>query len=441
MENEKKRISRFDDIKLDDTYFTNEGYLIDHPIVTSCGIFEYKNPDGSIRRELRLPEHVFSEKSLETYEGKPIIITHDAGRVNKDNVDNVNVGTMLSKGYQDGNDVRVKIVIHSIDDVKRSGLRKLSLGYDLILDETPGEWEGQPYDAIQTEIKVNHLAIVDKARAGEQARLNIDSKTKNMKGGNTMSESKANADALKKAIDDYKARQKRRLDEAETDPEKNTDSMLAGEGQETEPNSDEDVTDKVKIIKDKRDRRDQEGDPDSTEGAMGVIAQQDEDIDSLLEIIEQLQAKQDFASTSVNTSEENEDDDIGGGEDKSGGVKLVIKSDSADVDKIVRERLKLVRIGDKLNLDGVEDMSPLQIKKAVISKVNPNMRLDGKSNGYINAAFDVAVDQLNSVKTTEYQRKQASQRADSNSFKVSKTSAESAREKMIENLETRGGKK
>lgn len=65
---------RIDSIAVDGTYYTDEGYLVDHPIVTRCGIFEYKNPDGTTRRELRLPEDVFSEKSLKSYKGKPIII-------------------------------------------------------------------------------------------------------------------------------------------------------------------------------------------------------------------------------------------------------------------------------------------------------------------------------------------------------------------------------
>ena len=85
-----RRVRRLDSIRLDvddRTYFTDEGYLVDHPILTSCGIFEYTNPDGSIRRELRLPEHVFAQTSLKTYKGKPIIITHDAGVVSKNNVD------------------------------------------------------------------------------------------------------------------------------------------------------------------------------------------------------------------------------------------------------------------------------------------------------------------------------------------------------------------
>lgn len=70
---------RFDSIPLSDTYFTPEGYLIDNPILTRVGIFEYHNPDGTIRRELRLPEEVFAAESLASYKGKPVILTHEAG--------------------------------------------------------------------------------------------------------------------------------------------------------------------------------------------------------------------------------------------------------------------------------------------------------------------------------------------------------------------------
>ena len=167
-----RRVRRLDSIRLDkndSTYFTNEGYLVDHPILTSCGIFEYTNPDGSIRRELRLPKYVFDENSLKTYRGKPIIITHDAGVVDKNNVDKEQIGTILSDGYEDGEDVRAEIIIHDTDSMQKCGLKELSLGYNLDLIEEPGVWNGQPYDAIQTNIVINHLALVASARAGEQA--------------------------------------------------------------------------------------------------------------------------------------------------------------------------------------------------------------------------------------------------------------------------------
>ena len=46
----------------------------------------------------------------------------------------------------------------------------------------------------------------------------------------------------------------------------------------------------VQSVKDRRDRRDSEGDPQDLNGAMGVIAQQDEDIDTLLGVIDVLKA-------------------------------------------------------------------------------------------------------------------------------------------------------
>ena len=104
-----RNVIRLDSIKLDKTYFTSEGYLVDHPVVTTTGIFEYTKPDGSIRRELRLPEEVFNQESLDSYKGKPVIITHNAGEINKDNVEQEHIGTILTSGYRDGENVKVEI--------------------------------------------------------------------------------------------------------------------------------------------------------------------------------------------------------------------------------------------------------------------------------------------------------------------------------------------
>ena len=149
------KMRRMDSISLDQTYYTDEGYLVDHPVVTTCGIFEYQNEDGSIRRELRLPEHVFIEKSLKSYKGKPIIITHDAGEVDKSNVRREQIGTIMSEGYQDGDSVRCEIIIHDTDALRKCGLKELSLGYSLDTIDEPGEWNGEPYDCIQKNIEIN----------------------------------------------------------------------------------------------------------------------------------------------------------------------------------------------------------------------------------------------------------------------------------------------
>lgn len=163
---------RFDYAELKVTK-TDEGYLLDSPIVARTGILVYRNDDGSIRRELRRPEEVFKADSLASFAGKPITVDHPKGLVNSKNIDQLQVGTMLTSGRQDGENVRSDIVIHKPEKIGER--RQLSLGYDVDLLEVPGEWNGERYDAEQTNIRINHLSIVKTARAGAKARLNMDS--------------------------------------------------------------------------------------------------------------------------------------------------------------------------------------------------------------------------------------------------------------------------
>lgn len=443
-----KRVRRLDSIKLDQndkTYFTNEGYLIDHPILTSCGIFEYTNPDGSIRRELRLPEHVFAEESLKTYKGKPIIITHEAGVVNKGNVDREQIGTILTDGYQDGDDVRAEIIIHDTDAMKECGLKELSLGYNLDLVEEPGTWNGEPYDAIQTNIAINHLALVASARAGEQARLNIDgSEEPELKGGKVMKQTPNTSRAdggealspeeMEQAIAEYKARKAKEAgagDPPASDGEGATEEKPAAE--EAEPAAEESGKSPEEIaqmVKDRRDRRD--NNPEDVEGCKGVMAQQDEDIDMLLACLEKMLAEEKTDGSGEEPPAAKEEppaaaaDNSDGSGDKSGSLN----ADSAD--EIFRQRLSICRVGDKLRMDGLENKSILDGKKAIIKKVLPDMRLDGKSAAYIDAMYDLAVNEVNKRKGTDYQRQQMAQNPAKHADSSENVSmARAARERMI----------
>ena len=152
---------------------TDEGFLVDSPIVARIGIQEYQDAAGNVRRELRLPEEVFHPDSLASMRGKPITVDHPgSGKVTSKDAHRVTVGTILAEGKQDGDNVRTDITIHSPDSI--GDRRELSLGYTAILDEEPGVWNGQQYDAIQRTIRVNHLSVVKRGRAGV-ARLNLDS--------------------------------------------------------------------------------------------------------------------------------------------------------------------------------------------------------------------------------------------------------------------------
>lgn len=454
-----KRVLRLDNIPLDKTYYTEEGYLIDNPIATSVGIFEYALPDGGIRRELRLPENVFDPESLASYEGKPVIITHDAGTVDKGNVEQEGIGTILSKGYQDGDDVRAKIIIHDTDAMKDCDLKELSLGYNLELDETPGEWEGQPYDAIQTNIRINHLALVENARAGKQARLNIDARDQ-LKGAKiTMSNPKSQTKGKRRdgegmspedfaaAIEAFKSRRAARMGanhpDEEAPPAAPAETPPVVEDEGTAPAAE--VTDEgasageqTQMVKDRRDRRDSDGDPSNMDEAMNVIAQQDEDIETLLGIVDAMcsDAAHDEDDAPAAVADEGGEPAKEDGDDGKAGA---MNADS--IDAIVRTRVKLARIGDRLNIDGIDNLGIMAAKKAIIKKLKPTLRLDGQSTSYINAAFDLALSEQNARKDTNFQRRQMFN-GDSVTRTASPSSAAAeSRQKMIERKNQNGGNK
>ncbi|MDR3100759.1 MAG: DUF2213 domain-containing protein [Paraburkholderia sp.] len=155
----------------------NDGFLVDSPVVGRVGIQEYRNADGSVRRELRLPDDVFHADSLATFKGKPVSMGHPAsGRVTPANFRGTAVGTILGEGRRDGDTVRADVVVHdgaAIEKARSGYAQQLSLGYTCDLEMEPGEWNGQQYDGIQRNIRVNHLALVKRGRAGV-ARLNLD---------------------------------------------------------------------------------------------------------------------------------------------------------------------------------------------------------------------------------------------------------------------------
>lgn len=116
----------------------------------------------------RHEEDVFHPDTLKSIEGMSITIGHPKDEkgniifVTTKNVDNLSVGTILNV-RRDGDNLVGDIVIDDESAIKMvvdKEIRELSLGYD-----TKYELDGE--DALkQTKIIVNHLALVDKGRAG-----------------------------------------------------------------------------------------------------------------------------------------------------------------------------------------------------------------------------------------------------------------------------------
>ena len=377
---------------------------------------------------------------------------------------------MLEPGFRDGTYVRAKIVIHDVKSaLEDNHTRELSLGYSRDLEMTSGVWHGHPYDGIQRNIRINHLAIVEDARAGSAARLNIDSNDIDAteiseEGGNSMRRNDSEAispEELQKQIDGFVAKNsKADADDvpAEAELKANGETKEAPKPEETaevpEAKTDEDKPEEVKngeageepkdpkaltpaeIIEAVRQKQDCK-DGNEPEDLKAALDEKDKDIKALLDAIDAMEAVKDLTKGETEQDckdgdepvaeevvPEGEAADCGGkdckdeSENADPTVEVVAEDEDEDeeagnaltkdaVDRRVNEKIKAIRMGDKLNLDGLEGLSLIEIKKAIIRKYDPKMNFDGKSKSYINTAYDFVVDKLGELKKdTNYQRAQ-----------------------------------
>lgn len=166
----------FDSIKMPKVVKTADGYLRGEVVVSRAGVFKYKNADGSIRGELRHPDDIFKQESLNTLKMIPITNNHPPEFVDASNAHKYQVG-YTGEHYDVLNDkVIVSITVTHQDaiDAIMAGKLELSMGYDVDLKEEQGTYKQEKYDFRQLSPKYNHLAIVEKGRAGSEARFRFD---------------------------------------------------------------------------------------------------------------------------------------------------------------------------------------------------------------------------------------------------------------------------
>ncbi len=290
---------------------TDTGYIVDTPVLTRTGVFVYRDPQGKERREYRPPEAVFAADSLSGFKGIPVTDGHP-GKVTAKNARPHIVGSVMSEGRRDGQDLVADIVIYDPAPVE-AGKKELSVGYEVTLDETPGTTPtGERYDAIQTSIKPNHLALVFRGRAGN-ARLNLDA-----------------------------------ADEAANHQEEKS------------------IMDKVRLDNGL-----------SYEAAPEVI----HEINRLRQDLAGAQSERDKAQARADTAEA-----------KSKELEDSIEQIRQDATAAATARIKLEGQAQALGVEFKADAKDRDIQEAVIKKVRGDaFKMDGKSDDYVAAAYDLAV--------------------------------------------------
>lgn len=191
------------------------------------GVFEYSGaqigltgPDADkIVRVYRPAEELAAPECIESFKLIPFVDEHamlgseDEGMLpaeRKGVQGMVGEDVYFDAPYLRGN---LRIVSESLKNAIRHGKVELSPGYRCQYELTPGVWNGQQYDAIQRQIRANHLALVTEGRTGPDVRVldgmtfTIDAKElaamadQEMKdqegGGESLSRIKALIDELK----------------------------------------------------------------------------------------------------------------------------------------------------------------------------------------------------------------------------------------------------
>ena len=177
------QVSRYDYGQVTKSEVTDEGYLKVWCKAARVGTQLYTRGDGTQVREYRPEDEVSNPDSLASFGMKAVTLNHpkvllDSKTTKLHQVGHAGSHVRFSDGF-----VEVALVItdqDAIDAVQRGDAQEVSAGYRVDYDPTPGVTpDGESYDGIQRNIKVNHIALVARARAGREARLLLDSCDRN----------------------------------------------------------------------------------------------------------------------------------------------------------------------------------------------------------------------------------------------------------------------
>ena len=340
---------RFDITKLDDPRRDHNGYLIADAHATRSGVFVYHHPDGSMTRELRHPDDVFRPDSISSLKNRPITDNHPIeGKVDSKNTKRLAIGMAIDDPKREDIYLDTKIQITDEDVIKKvladeNPLRELSCGYEAEVVKEDGNYQGEEYDHRQTNIKYNHIALVNHGRAGPQVRLQLDS----VDG--------AEDEALVKA----------------------GKTSQTNKRNESKPRGDSDM---IKIKRDAVKIR-----------AFNMDAfevQIEDNVESGEKAVELVIDRLDGAIAHIKTLE-------GELDHKQGRIDALGDQGKVSLSKLnnlVKERTDAINAAHYLGLTDYMDMETDAVKKAVVCKAYPQVKIDDLTSDHIEGRYDTIIE-------------------------------------------------
>lgn len=182
---------------------------IENNPISRAGVFQYlgrripgaPDPDR-IYNVYRPPEELGDPETIESFRLLPFTNDHPSDMLGSESADLPNVDGKPAEGvigervyFKDGFLYgNLKLYTDRIGQALKAGKREVSAGFRCLYEYAPGVFDGQAYEYIQRRIRGNHVALVDRGRAGpEVAVLDHFTLTYDTKEGRTMADEKTAA--------------------------------------------------------------------------------------------------------------------------------------------------------------------------------------------------------------------------------------------------------
>lgn len=325
---------RFDAITLDRSKAVklDNGMLRVPARIARVGIQHYRNAAGVVEAAYRPEDEVFSPEAMASFDLLPVTNDHpynEGGAVTSENASRLAKGA-VGNLRREGDFLVGDALLYDAALLNHieAGRQQISAGYFMERDETPGEFRGQKYTFVQRKIRGNHVAVVDTGRAGPDVRLLLDGAAVEVTDAEIIQGSSPKEETPKM--------EKIVIDGLEVEVSPMAAKVLAKR--------------EALIVK-------------ATETAANEAKAQ----------LDRKQAELDSATAKV--------------------AKLEAELKDAPA-KVRAELTARVALESQAKATGAEfkaDASNDEIKRAVVAKLSPALKLDGKSADYIDAAFDLAI--------------------------------------------------
>lgn len=334
----------------------NTGFIhLNNVPIARVGVFPYLKADGSIEMEAKLPTELLADTTVKSADNKPVTDDHPDEFVNQSNANKYMKGFTASNAHVDNDTLRVDMTITDaglISEINQ-GKQELSIGFETEIVPQKGEYKGSVYDSVQKNIQINHVAVVERGRAGHSVRLVGDSAemvNKYNKKGNQMETTKVRLGDSDITVAISDADKLVKLDADNSEKEKKIADL------------------KAKIADYKKQLDELQGDAD--------LSKKNE---------EEAKAEKDALEKQLETYKK--------------------KYEGDGLDQAIDSKINLIEqvkpyVGDSFDFKGKTDKD---IKIATLKAIDDSIDLSDKSDDYINAYFDSTIKNQSNPRVVGYQ--------------------------------------